>query len=342
MNIPFCKPTLNWREKSAVCRVLDSGQISQGKVVERFEEKFAEYTGAPYAISTGSGSQAIQLALEHLDVKYQDVKVPSLTFTGSAQAIVNAGGMPVFTDVARNTMCLRGRFEEPAVVVNLMGNKAEAYGPKVVYDSAHLIERGCHRGKYQCYSFHGTKNMTTGFGGMITTRNKEATEWLRKARWHGLSKKEVREGEEHTARGCESQFIGHKFNMNNIAAAIGIEQLKKLDWMNQERKRCIDEYNAYFYQEHTGLHLYPIFVKKRDFFLDLMAAHGIQCSTHFEPLHFMPAYKNCKYGGALTVTEWIGRHIVSLPLYPTLSNKQIKYIAKKVQSSGQIIREIPV
>jgi len=354
-----------------VVSVLRSGQVSQGSKVVEFEEEFAEYTGAKFAIAVSSGTSALFLALKSLGIDRGDkVVVPSLTFTASAGVIKHCGADVVFADVDRKNFCINwGEVEELRVLakpkaiiaVDLMGNDAmEFYDkyknpsldkiPKII-DSAHTIFKNCHvRGQIRTYSFHGTKNMTTGFGGMVTTDDPEVAAYIRLARMHGCYKRGWEKGKlDNNARryGYDVLFPGWKMNMNNIQAAMGVAQLKRLDWMNGQRRRVVNRYNfhlGWFTQEalnqykfRRGIHLYPIFVKDREKFLDHMEEMNVSCSLHFEPLHKMEAYLDSPPIRPLKVTEWIGEHIVSLPLFPDLKNKDIDYICKAIKQSDQLI-----
>lgn len=347
--IPFHKGFLGEEEKKAVCDVIDSGWISQGKKVEEFEKEFAKYVGASYAVAVSSGTAALFLSLQSLKLREGYVAVPSLTFTASAAIIKHAGLKPVFCDSDPETFCLsrtsldKAKAALPVVAyvdVQLTGVKTPWIDPSipVVFDCAHYLFRGCHRqGGPNCYSFHPTKNMTTGFGGMITTDDPEQAEWLKLARMHGCFKKEWDKHDNTAARyGYTVLFPGWKLNMPDLNAAVGIEQLKKLDYMNEQKQRCIDRYNENLGLKRSGLHLYPIFVEERDAFLQSMAEAGIECSVHFEPLHTMPAYEGEK-ALDLPETSWMGRHIVSLPLYVQLSNEQIDHICQTIKTTHSLV-----
>lgn len=346
--IPFCRPYIGRQEVKAIKKVIKSGFVAQGGVVEEFERKFAEYTGAKYAIAVSSGTSALFLSLKAMGVGAGDsVAVPSLTFTASASVIEHCGANIEFLDVDKETMCLqkpaKARKKPKCVIsVALTGNVPPIYKdvPTIV-DSAHWIDRNCHIGKLQTYSFHGTKNMTTGFGGMVTTNNKKLAKFIKKARNHGLHKREWEQGvKDSTARwGYDVEFCGWKMNMNNIQAAMGIEQLKKLDWMNYKRDKAVQLYNCLLGLERRGNHLYPVFVKDRDRFIKQMKKAGIECSVHFEPLHKMKAYKKYKTGKLLNTT-WLGAHMVSLPLFPTLKHKDIRYICQKVLDSQLLVSDL--
>lgn len=347
--IPFHKAYLGEEEKKAVCDVIDSGWISQGKKVEEFEEEFAKYTGARYAVAVSSGTSALFLALQSLRLKRGYVAVPSLTFTASAAVIKHVGLEPVFCDSDAETFCLKRKSLEEAkalvdvvayIDVQLTGMKTPWIDPSipVVFDCAHYLFRGCHRqGGANCYSFHPTKNMTTGFGGMITTDDEEQAKWLKLARMHGCYKKEWNKHADTAARhGYTVMFPGWKMNMPDLNAALGIEQLKRLDFMNEQKQRCLGRYNINLGLNRLGLHLYPIFVNGRNSFIRFMSDAGIECSVHFEPLHTMPAYKD-ELKMELPNASWMGEHIVSLPLYVELSNEQIDYVCQKVKETNSLV-----
>jgi dTDP-4-amino-4,6-dideoxygalactose transaminase len=329
---------LGREEKQAVCRLMDSGQIGQGKKVDEFEILFADYVGSKYAVATSCCTSALFLSLKVNGIgEGHRVLVPSITFAASAHAIVHAGATPIFVDVRKRDLCMDldnniSGFDAVmnvhlyGQVNNMIGNR------KIIDDSAHLLINDCYLGHTQAFSFHPTKNITTGFGGMIATDNQEHYEWLKKARIHGIdyAQKERRWG-------YDVQFPGWKMNMSDLQAVIGIEQLKKLYRMNSRRQFIVDIYNRRLGYERVGLHLYSIFVKDRQKFMVAMEAAGIQCSVHFEPLHKMTAYKKEPRVNALPISDWVGRHIVSLPLFPDLELRQAEYICEQVLKTNQLM-----
>ena len=229
----------------------------------------------------------------------------------------------------------------PAITVNLLGNLS---GQKfaAIIDSAHRIIRGDLRDtdplQLWCYSFYATKNMSTINGGMIATNNEEAAVWLRRARDHGISKGTT---ERYKDGDClySIDFVGWREKSDDVHAAIGIEQLKKLDGFNKERERVVNRYNELLGLKRTGLHLYPILVEQRPVFLKIMRENGIGVSVHFLPLHKMPGYKKWSKGVVLPNTEYIGEHEVSLPLYPQLTNEEIDYVVGQVRATGLLINK---
>ncbi len=342
--IPFCKSTVGKEEKKAASKVIDSGWLTTGAVTKEFEEKFADYVGAKYAVFVSSGTAALQLALNWH--KPKKVLVPSLTFAATANEVINCGAEVVFGDVERDTMCLdpkeiHNKLGEidMTIPVHLTGTMATGF-ENVIFDSAHRIEKNDYTTGIWCYSFYPTKNMTTGEGGMIVTNDEDAYKWFRQARHHGINKSISERYGEKNEWSYDVEFVGFKANNTDIAAAIGIEQLKKLPWMTEMRNTIVQFYNkrlGYSYNTpRTGNHLYPVLVSNRSLFIEKMKEAGIQCSVHFLPLHKMTAYRssNNEY---LPNTDYLGSRLVSIPLYPTLTKKQLIYICDKANETNLLI-----
>ena len=347
MDIKFCKTTLGEEEKKAICDVIDGGWVVMGKKTQEFEQQFAEYVGAKHAVFVDSCTSALDLSLKYLlykkiwNKKYP-VKVPSLTFTASAEVIVNNGMKPQFVDVQRDNFVANKVVSGQAILVHLTGNQAEDFVKDlpIIEDSAHRIEREQCKDNPNlvCFSFYATKNMTTVQGGIIAVNDEEIARWLKKARDHGVSKGTT-ERYKDGAWAYDVEFIGWREKSDDLHAAIGIEQLKKLPAMDNERKRIIALYNELLGLNRTGLHLYPVLVLNRAEFINKLKEKGIQCSVHFLPLHQMTGYKKYYKQIPLQMTDWLGEHLVSLPLYPQLTNEEVKYIVDTVLETKLLIHE---
>lgn len=345
--IPFVKTDLGEEEKKAISDCIDSGWVVLGKKSEEFEHKFAEYVGAKYAVFVDSGTSALFLSLQNFkkNLKTLDsqVIVPSLTFTATAEAAINAGYTIKFADVSKEDFCMippeSYRWQDILLPVHLTGNKSKL--DALIYDSAHRIEKDDVKESFAmslwCYSFYATKNMTTVQGGMICTNNKIDYEWLKMARDHGL---DMGTKERYTGKykQYDVKFVGWRVKGDDLRAVIGLEQLKKLPRMTERRNELVGRYNDAFGLNRTGNHVYPIFVNDRDKFMDYMIKHDVQCTVHFKPLHTMTGYKQYYHGKPLPNTEWIGEHIVSIPLYPQLTNDEQEYIIKTVMESACLIK----
>lgn len=346
IKIPFSKPEIGADEMYMIGQVIKSGHLTTGPLTKEFEEKFAKYVGAKYAVFLNSCTSALKLAITWHRMQIQKkmgqsyrpvVFAPSLTFTATINEIVEAGCMPMFMDVDEQTLCMSRKqtkaFEKGddqiLLPVHLGANESDVVGKRVIYDSAHLIRRGCHRkGSISCYSFYPTKNMTTGEGGMLCTDDKKFAEWAVKARHHGRGK---------AIGSADVEFISSKYNNTDIAAAIGLTQLKRIEWFNKRRDEHVKLYNKLLGGKWQGNHLYLVRVKNRDKFMKLMAKAGIGASIHFHPVHKMTAYKTAYDFVKLPVTDRVTQEIVSLPLFPSLTEEQIKFICKKVKQTKLLL-----
>ncbi len=343
MKIPFYKTTLNEEEIEAIANVIRGGWVVMGEKTIEFEEAFAAYIGATYAVFVDSGTSALDLAVKFLLThrkwsKNKKISVPSLTFTATAEVLVNNGLIPVFKDVQKDSFCMEMENPFNSLPVHLMGNRVST--PAYIYDSAHRIEKGdlANSNALWCYSFYATKNMTTVQGGMIATNDKETYEWLKKARDHGLSHG-TKERYEKSSFEYDVQFVGWREKSDDIHAAIGLVQLKKLPEMTDKRNKLVQAYNDLFGLNRKGNHLYPILVNDRPNFVSYMRDKGIQVSVHFLPLHKMTAYRDYAEGIQLPQTEYLEERLVSLPLYPDLSMEEVKFISDIVKESGMLIYE---
>lgn len=341
-NISFAKPYINKEEIRAVRRVLESGWLTMGQETIAFENEFAKFVGAKYAISVNSCTSALFLALKTLNIGPGDeVIVPSFTFASTANVVIHCGATPVFADVKPEDFTLDPKFvkkiwskkTKAVMPVHYAGNLAETDYPLVVEDSAHRIAKN-HKSKHLvCYSFYATKNLTTGEGGMVTTDDKDLAHWLTKARLHGLSHDAWKRYDPDGKWYYDIEFSGFKFNTVDLASAMGRVQLKKLKGMEQKREDIIKLYNKLLGLNNKGTHLYPILVERRNEFMAYAKEHGISCSFHFLPLHKSPAFSKIKTP-KLPVTEYIGYRVVTLPLFPGLSLKDVEYVCQKVKKFG--------
>lgn len=330
--IPFSKNTFNKEEERAVRDCFRSGWVVLGPKTLEYEQEFAKYVGAKYAVSVDSGTSALFLSIRA--VGFEDfVTIPSLTFVSDAEVIYHAGLKIKFADIDKDTLCLEGEYKN-CMPTHFAGRKSLAKGK--VIDSCHRIERNDVRGSksLHCYSFYATKNLNTVQGGMIALNEKTKYHWLLKARDHGVTKGTAQryKGSDPT---YDVKFPAWRVKSDDLHAAIGLVQLKKLPKSNKRRDEIVARYNKNLNYNRTGNHLYPILVENRKEFIDSMFANKIQCSIHFIPIHTFTAYKDEE--ADLPVTTYVGERIVSLPLFPGLTNKQVDYICKKAKETGLII-----
>lgn len=345
--IVFSKAVIGKEEIDAQVKVLQGGWLTMGEETVHFEKEFASFVGTKYAVSVNSCTSGLFLSLKALGISSGDeVIVPSFSFAATANIVKHTGATPIFADIKRDDFTL-----DPASVKSRITNKTKAIIPvhyagrvannfyndiPVIEDSAHLIPHQAASGNLTAYSFYATKNMTTGEGGMITTNDPALATYLSKARLHGMSKDAWKRYGAAGKWRYDIEFAGYKCNMTDLAAALGRVQLKKLPEFQEKRDTLVSYYNTQLGLKNTGNHLYPILVNQRDRFIQYMAEKQIQCSVHFIPLHQMSAYKEQQV--SLPVTEYVGERVVTLPLHPLLTKKDIRYVCEAVLSSQNLIR----
>ena len=359
MQIPIARPAIGQDEISAVSEVLLSGMLAQGEKVAEFEKKFADYCGTTHAVATNNGTAALHAALLALDIGYGDeVIVPAFTFIATAAAVSMCGAKPVFADVDERTFTIdphqiteRITPKTKAVIgVHLFGQPfdvlavrecCESHNLKLVEDAAQAHGALCKGektgglGNLGCFSFYATKNMVTGEGGMITTSDKTCAERLRLIVNHGQSEKYL-----HTR-------LGYNYRMTDIAAAIGLVQLKKLDKFNMRRRKNAEYYNTHLKVNglvtpyvaegmHHVYHQYVIrltdeFPMKRPEFMEYLKAKGIGCAVHYPiPLHRQPLYAVEQDPDPCPVSSRLAESVLSLPVHPLLDGKELAFICDTI------------
>ena len=355
IKLNLTKPSIDHREINAAVSVLESGWLIRGAQTRLLEEEFARFVGAEHAVATNGCTMALYLALKHMNLTEEDeIIVPSFTWSATASVVIQAGAKPVFADIRRDDWCLdpedaRRKMTSRtklAIPVHYCGRFAEGFEDfpvPVLFDSAHRVERDDFRGITSCYSFYAVKNMTTVRGGMIVTNDEEAARWYRMVCHGGLSKDTLSRYRGIDAATDPSSFYyevevpAWNFDMTDLEAAIGREQLKKVELLNEKRNKIIARYNEAFGLQNTGNHMYVLLVRNRDEFLVAMKEIGIQCAIHYLPLHRMKGYRHLKTD-TLSATEYVGDHCVTIPLHPDLSEEETEYVISSTEKFAQIIR----
>lgn len=353
-NITLTKPSINRSEINAAQAVLKSGWLIRGKQTQLFEEEFAKFSGAKYGVATNGCTMALYLTMKQMNLKKEDeVIVPSLTWSATAAAVIHAGATPVFADVDQVTWCLDPEDVKKKITkktklvipVHYAGRYAKGFDKfpiPVLFDSAHRIVKKGFTGITSCYSFYAIKNMTTIRGGMILTNDKNAVDWYLMAVHGGLKQDTLARYQGKGDINASSFYYEvdiptWNFDMTDVEAAIGREQLKKLEKFNKKRDRIVYMYNKAFGLNNQENHLYPILIKNRDQFLVAMKKAGIRCGIHYLPLHKMRGYQKY-FRGKLPVTEFIGIHCVTIPLYPDLTSDETDYIIHKTKKFAKFIK----
>ena len=344
----------------AVLDTIKSGQIAQGPRVEEFEKAFAAYIGVKYGIAVSSGTAALHAALMAAGIGPGDeVITTSFSFIATANCCLFVGAKPVFADIDANTFNITPRSIEEkitprtraVIIVDLYGQACDMDEITALCrkNNLVLIEDACqaHGAEYKkkkvgsfgigCFSFYPTKNMTTGEGGMITTDDEEILRKAHLVRQHGQSRRYVHD------------VLGYNFRMTDIAAAMGICQLKKLDEVNAVRIN-----NAKVLTDHISqvkglippfiascrnhvFHQYTIRVTEdykyyRDELQQKLLENGISTIIYYPtPIHRQPSFKALGYQENLPVTETVTRQVLSLPVHPGLTRSDLNKIVEVIK-----------
>src|SRR5205809_908253 len=359
--IPIARPIIGEEELAAVKEVLASGMLAQGPKVKAFESAFAKDVGRKHGIAVANGTEALHIALAAHDIGGgNEVLIPPLTFFATASTVLQCGAKPVFVDVARDSYNL-----DPAKVATVITRKTAAimpvhlYGQTAEMDSILETARGqgilviedaaqAHGAEYHgkkagnlgdtaCFSFYATKNMTTGEGGMIVTDHDEIAEKARLLRDHGQASK------------YQHVLVGYNYRMTEIAAAIGLVQLKKLDgWVKQRRANAaaltkglegieglvppsegnwmVHSYYQYIVRREDS---FPI---SRDEIVRLLTEDGIGSRPSYPmPLYQQKALRYLRIRGRCPVAEDVIPRLFELPVHPGVGPAEIERILAAVE-----------
>ena len=360
--LPFSQPEIREEDIKAVTDVLQSRWIGTGPKCKEFEDKFAEYIGAKYCVTVNSCTAALILSLKRLSLpKDSEVITTPLTFCATVGAIIEAGYKPVLCDINWETGCIDPNEIEKKVTkktkailpVHFAGYPcdmnditiiAEGYNLEIVEDCAHAIEttyHGKHAGNFGragCFSFYANKNLTTAEGGMICTWNKDDAEWYKSMRSHGMTGDAWKRYSKHGYKHYLVEELGYKCNMPDVAAALGIKQLERIEEHWNLRKRIWDIYTEELsdlpiilpaYPEEgikSALHLYVIRIKPesikvdRDHILTALQKEGIGVGVHYLTVPEHPGFRNILGVGPEEYPKAFefGRTCLSLPLSPAM------------------------
>lgn len=369
--IPLCIPYTGQEEKKAVLEVIDSGWYAHGPKNLEFEEDFAKFLGVQHALSMNSCTSAIQLAVEGLSLT-GEIILPSFTFVASANAIITGGATPVFADIEYDTCNIDPLSIERMITSKTEAIMPVHYGGQsadmdrvmriaekndlyVIEDSAETIGGECNgrlTGTFGigCFSFYPTKNLTTGEGGMLTTNDDELAKKIKSLLAHGIDKSTYERENKEKSWFRSASRVGYNYRMSNILAAIGVEQLKKLPEMNQMRRRLAAELTRALeeieeitppVERPENKHVYQMYTIRvashldRDEFVRKMNEKGIGASVHFfPPVHQMKPYLSTAFRrDELSVTEKVIREIVTLPMYPQMTDDDISYMVEVIKNT---------
>lgn len=368
MQVRLFKPSVGAEELENIKSVFDRAWMGLGPLVAQFEGEWSEYIGVPSSVGVNSGTAALHLALTAYGFQAgSKVLVPALTFAATATAAMYNNLEPVFVDVDPVTLSisledLEKKIDSKCVAiipVHFGGHPvpmerltalAKDHNLAVIEDCAHCAG-GSYLGKklgtwgdIGCFSFEEKKCMTTGDGGMLSSRHEDLIEPLRANRWVGIDKDTWKRNADYTDTGAldarhwyyEIGVLGYKYNMNDLMAAIGLAQLKKLDRMNERRRKIIKRYldgieNCEKIQpilpyelENSAYWIFGVRCKERDELIIHLKKKEIATGVHYMPLPMHPLFKG--YDSGVPVSKQVWQEIVTLPLFPDLTYAEIDYI----------------
>jgi dTDP-4-amino-4,6-dideoxygalactose transaminase len=366
-SIPITKPFFGREEEEALTDVLRSGWIAQGSRVAQFERTVAEYVGVRHAVATSSCTTALHLALVlHGIGPGDEVILPSFTFIATANSVCYTGATPVFVDIDPQTYNLDPAHIEAAITprtkaimpvhqiglaadMDRINGIARSHGLAVIEDAAPSLG-ATYKGKcvgslgnLTCFSFHPRKVITTGEGGVILTDDRMLPERARVVRAHGMS---VSDLVRHQAKSVvieEYRELGYNYRMTDLQAAVGIEQMKKLDFILVRRQELAARYNdalaklecvqlpysppetPHTYQSYM-VQLTPQTPKTRDQVMREMLEAGVATRPGVMAIHLTHYYRTRFPDLRLPITERATRSTVLLPIYPGMSDADQEYV----------------
>lgn len=381
--ITFGKPNFSNKEIKKVQNVLRSGWAGTGKKSREFENKFLKYKKAKHGIALNSCTSALQLALILSKVENKDeVIVTGLTFCSTINVIENLGAKPIFVDIHLNNLQINENLiqnkitkkTKAIIVVHMHGFPSEMikikklcikYSLKLIEDCAHAIEtqyKNRHAGTFgdfSCFSFYSTKNLTTVEGGMLICKSKKDEIVGRKLSLHGMSRDAFKRYSSSKFMHYDVIFPGFKYNMPDLNAVLGIEQLKLLQMNYSKRKKIWDIYQESFKNTNFIIpqqpsdeivHAYHLYflrlnnpnLKKRNKIMEKLNSMGVGTGLHYKGILDLKYYKN-KYKDSIKDTPnaiFFGRSSFCIPITPYLKSNQIKKIISAVHKINDIFDKI--
>lgn len=363
--IPYGRQTIDEDDINAVVDVLKSDYLTTGPKIAEFEQAVASYTGAKYAVAISNGTSALHAACFAAGIGQGDEVITTpLTFAASANCVLYCGGTPVFADVDPYTYNIdpkdiRKKITDKTkaiIAVHLAGQPcdmdeihsiAQEHNLIVIEDGAHALGSVYKGKKVGClsdmttFSFHPVKPITTGEGGMIMTDNEEVYKRLVLFRSHGITRDESMMTRNEGPWFYQQLDLGYNYRITDIQCALGCSQMRKLDKFLKRRRELVERYNNAFiecdnivtpYQlpdTQSGWHLYIVQVKNHDRkqVFETLRDKGIGVNVHYIPVYMHPYYQEHGYKDVHCANaEEIYSHIISLPLYPGLTDDQQDYV----------------
>lgn len=368
IKVPAFKPWITNEDKKAVLKSLNSGMLTLGPKLEEFESMFAKYVGSKFAMGVSNGTSALHLSLESLDIgRGDEVIIPDFTFIADINAVIHTGATPVLADIEENQFgislkSIKNKITEKTkaiIPVHMYGEAckmdeimdiARSNKLLVVEDCAHAIGtnyKNKHVGTFGsvgCFSFYPTKNITSVEGGMIITNSRKISDRIKRLRNHGMTRTLSQRYSTGYPWLFDVKEPGYNYRLDELRCSLGISQLKRINEMNEMRRRAVIFYNEglknvkgiilpkIVNDKSHSYHLYHIRIKKeygltRDQLFKDLLRKGIRTTLYYVPLHKFSAYKKfVRNPKEFSNSSNTYKEILSLPLFPTISEKEQRYV----------------
>jgi dTDP-4-amino-4,6-dideoxygalactose transaminase len=369
------EPVIGTEEKSALADVIESGWITMGDRVREFEQAFAHLHEAEDSIAVSSCTAALHLILHALGVGPGDeVLVPSMTFVATANSVLYVGARPIFVDIDSPAVPLMSLDDAEAkcthrtkaiILVHFGGYLADRdawqsfarrKGLLLIEDAAHApgLPAAGTFGEAAAFSFYGNKNMTTAEGGAIIARDRSLSEAIRRARSHGMTSG-TRQRLNSRSPDYDVTILGFNYRMDELRAAIGLVQLKRLSGWNDIRRDLSLHYRQLVarhcppvmvpFADHwpSAHHLMPVVLPveaSRQAVIDRLRSDGVQTTIHYPPVHSLTFYKDICADSRMPRTEDFARRELTLPLHPRMTPTTVEQVVKSVAAA--LSAELPL
>ena len=371
LKVPYFEPWITDNDKKMITNALNQRWLTNGPFLKKFEKKFSKFIDIKHSIGVSSATHGLHLCLKSIGIgKGDEVIVPTMTFAATADAVTYCGAKPILVDVDKNTFNIlpeeikkKVNRKTKAIIPVHYGGQAcnmdeilkisKKNGIKIIEDCAHALgskygEIKCGKiGDMGCFSFYPTKIITTGEGGMITTKNMKLFKKITLLRSHGMNQLPP-EREKHTKWKYDIIELGYNYRLDEIRSALGFSQIQRIRKINNLRIKIAKKYDDEL-QKIKGViipeieenrnhifHLYTIkinsdFPLTRDELFIKLHNSGIGTSVQYLPLHLMSYNKNKFKKSEFPNANKIKDEILSLPIFPTMTEKQIDYVTSVIK-----------